>query len=193
MKRLLLVSMLLAGCSVVKSAKTADDWASRRAQSLKRLEVVVAPLPDGNQKAGEAMARIARRYVNQKREFLVKSEFAGPRIDDPKALCGGDEHIEGLLILEPLFTRQGDGYEVTLSARLLACDDFTSAWSGSAAGSFSTKDERLVEVTQVYVQEFGTEAQPFIAPLFNLLRPLLDTLPQPVLAEQDVEEKMTLD
>lgn len=193
MTRLVLLSMLLAGCSVVKSAKVSDDWAARRAQHLKRLEVVVAPLPAGNQRAGEAMARIARRYVNQKREFLVKAELATAHLDAPRALCGGDEHIEGLLILEPDFQPKGEGFEATMRAKLLACDDFTTGWNASAAGSFPSKDERLVEVTQVYEQEFGPEVQPFIPPFFNLLRPVLDTLPQPTLDEQDIEEKLTLD
>ena len=33
----------------------------------------------------------------------------------------------------------------------------------------------------------------YVPPALNVLRPLLDTLPQPVLTEADVEEKLTLD
>ena len=51
----------------------------------------------------------------------------------------------------------------------------------------------LVEVTQVYVQELGPEVERYVPPALNALRPLLDTLPQPVLTDADVDEKLTLD
>ena len=75
MKRLFPVLLVgLCSCSIVKAARVRDDWAQADQKAVKRLAVVVQPLPEGSQKAGLAFARIARRYVNQKRDFLVKKE-----------------------------------------------------------------------------------------------------------------------
>ena len=41
--------------------------------------------------------------------------------------------------------------------------------------------------------EYGAQVERYVAPAMNLLRPMLDTLPQPQLTEADQEEKMTLD
>lgn len=187
-----LTLVTLSGCSIVKSSKVADDWPTKGSASVKRLAVMVTSSPGGVQKAGEAMTRITKRYVNQKRDFLVKVEVP-PGINDPRSACGGDEHIEGVLILTPKFIAEGSGFETEITGALVACSDMSQAWSGTAAGSFPSKDSGLVEVTQVYVQELGPEVQPFIPPMLNLLRPLLDTLPQPHLTDADVEEKLTVD
>lgn len=197
MKRLrLLICVSLAafsGCSIVKSSMVRDDWKADDATKVKRLAVVVRPAPVSNAKAGEAWARIARRYVNQKRDFLVKKELvpdAAPQLQD---VCGGEDAIEGVLFLEPAVTAKGDGFEVDVKGKLARCGDGRESWAGEAAGSFPAKDPLLVEVTQVYVKEFGAEVEPLVAPAMNVLRPLLDTLPQPTLTEADVDEKLTLD
>lgn len=196
MTRLLLAAALLAltsSCAVVKASTLRDDWAQTDQKTVRRLAVLVQPLPDGNQKAGEAFARIARRYVNQKRDFLVKKEVVQAEPVLLSAVCGGEDAIEGVLILRPVFKPVGDGFEASLVGALARCSDGREAWAVEAGGSFPSKDSGLVEVTQVYVQEFGPEVERYVPPALNLLRPALDTLPQPVLTEADVEEKLTLD
>lgn len=193
MKRLLPVLVLATSCSIVKSARVRDDWAQGDQRAVKRLAVVVQPLPDGNQKAGEAFARVARRYVNQKRDFLVKKEVASATAPQLGELCGGDDAIEGVLFLKPTMKAAGEGFELEVAGSLARCPDGREAWTGVAGGSFLAKDPGLVEVTQVYVQELGAEVERYVPPALNALRPLLDTLPQPVLTEADVDEKLTLD
>ncbi len=194
MKRSCLVLLFaFSSCSIVKSARIRDDWAQEDQKTVKRLAVVVQPLPNGNQKAGEAFARIARRYVNQKRDFLVKKEVVQAQAPKLAELCGGEEVIEGVLFLKPSLEVMAGGFEAELDGALARCSDGREAWTGKAAGSFPSKDKGLVEVTAIYVQELGPEVEPYVAPALNLLRPLLDTLPQPVLNETDLDEKLTLD
>lgn len=189
----LILVMLTSGCSIVKSSFIRDDWAQADQKAVKRLAIVVSPSPDAKAKAGEAFARIARRYVNQKRDFLVKKELTAATAPKLTELCGGEDAIEGVLFLEPALTAKGEGFEIELKGSLARCPDGREAWNSSAAGSFPSKDPGLVEVTNVYVQEFGAEVGPYVPPAMNVLRPLLDTLPQPVLTEADVDEKLTLD
>ena len=194
MKRLFLLALaIFQACAIVKSATVRDDWAAADQKSVKRLAIVVQPLPDQSQKAGEAFARIARRYVNQKRDFLVKKEVVQAEAPKLEEVCGGEDAIEGVLFLKPLLKGVGDGFEAELSGSLARCGDGREAWSARAAGSFPSKDQNLVEVTQVYVKELGAEVERYVPPALNLLRPLLDTLPQPILTEVDLDEKLTLD
>jgi probable lipoprotein (TIGR04455 family) len=183
---------LLSGCSIVKRYTVRDDWATVDRSKVKRLVLLVQPLPDGQEKAGELVARIARRYVNMKRDFLVKQEKVVATAPELASLCGGDDAIEGVLRLSPVMVKQGSGFEVQLKAALLRCGDGREAWTAEAAGSFPSKDERLVEVTKSYVSELGAEVEPYVAPAMNVLRPVLDTLPQPLLSEQDQDEKIGL-
>lgn len=192
--RLLPIGLLVlaTGCSIVKHSMVRDDWASTDRAKVKRLVVLVQPLPDGNEKAGELFARIARRYVNMKRDFLVKQEKVVASAPDLASLCGGDDAIEGVLSLSPTVTKKGEGFEIGLTGSLKRCGDGREAWTADAGGSFPSKDDLLVEVTKTYVQEIGPEVGPYVAPAMNVLRPVLDTLPQPQLTEQDQEEKIGL-
>jgi probable lipoprotein (TIGR04455 family) len=182
---------LASGCSIVKSSRVVEGWPTQGATSVKRLVVLTQPLPQGDAKVGTLFARVARRYVNMKRDFLVKSEVTQEGAAELSALC--TDGLEGVLHLSPKVVPQGDGFEVELTAKLLRCSDGAVQWESSAAGSFEATDSRLLEVTQVYVRELGPEVERQVPLALNLLRPVLDTLPQPKLTDADVEEKVTLD
>jgi probable lipoprotein (TIGR04455 family) len=189
---LLVVLLALASGCVVKKSFVRDDWKTEDRAKVKRLAVFVEPLPGGSEKAGELFARVARRYVNMKRDFLVKQEKFAATLPELASLCAGDDAIEGVLVLSPVATAKAGGFELTLTGALKRCGDGREAWTAEAGGSFSSKDDKLVEVTKTYVGELGAEVEPWVAPAMNLLRPVLDTLPQPTLTEADQDEKITL-
>lgn len=190
---LLLLAIAASSCSIIRAARVRDDWPQEDQKTVRRLAVVVQPLPDGQAKAGELFARIARRYVNQKRDFLVKKELSQAEPVKLADVCGGEDAIEGVLFLRPVLVQKGDGFEASLTGALARCKDGREAWTVDAGSSFSIKDAGLVEVTGVYVRELGPEVEKYVPTALNLLRPALDTLPQPVLTEDDVTEKLSLD
>ncbi len=184
---------VLEGCAVVKSSMVHSDWSREDNKKVRRLAVVVRPMGETSDKAGPLLARVARRYVNMKRDFLVKQELVQKEPVKLEAVCGGDLHIEGVLMLDVTLVQKGEGFESSVSGKLARCGDGQQDWAAEAGSSFPSKDERLTEVTQSYVRELGPEVEPFVSPAMNLLRPTLDTLPQPVLNDEDVSEKMSLE
>jgi probable lipoprotein (TIGR04455 family) len=190
--RALLFILLLAACSVVKMARLEDNWQTTDRLTLKRVAVVVQPLPGGDQKVGEMFARLARRYVHQKKEFLMVSDVARAAPPPDKA-ADCVEHVDGVLWLMPETKPSGDGFELDVKAKLLRCSDWQEVWASEGGGSFVSKDEGLKEVAAAYGREFGDGVEPYVAPTMRLLRPMLDTLPNPQLTSADQDEKMTLD
>ncbi len=183
----------LASCSVVKMSRIADDWNSNGRDKVKRIAVVVQPLPDGSEKTGAMLARVARRYVHMKRNFLVKADSAKAGALDRSTECSADNTLDALLWLQPTAKAVGDGIELSVKASLQQCADGTEVWAAEAGGSFKGYDEGLKEVAATYGRENGAEVERFVPAAMNVLRPMLDTLPDPQLTEADVEEKMTLD
>jgi probable lipoprotein (TIGR04455 family) len=181
---------VLSGCSTVRMHRLRADYEQVDKTQTKRLVVVAQPLPDGKPKVGELFALIAKRYVNMKRDFIVKKAVAQAEAFQPQALCG--EGLEGVLWLRPTVKLAGAGMEVQLEARLYRCKDGQEVWAADAGGSFSSADDRLTQVTADYAAEVGAEVGPYVAPAMNLLRPALDTLPFPLLNEQDKDEKIEL-
>jgi probable lipoprotein (TIGR04455 family) len=201
MRPALIGLLLLSGCSVVKSARVRDDYAQVDSKETKRL-VLVTQLDESVEpkKLGELYSRIARRYVNQKRNFIVARDVAAGAAPDRAQLCakpeGSEERgFEGLLWLSPSAKPEGKGVEMAVDAKLLRCRDGEEVWAASAAGSFASEDSKLVEVAASYAQEYGAEVTPYVAPAMNLLRPLLDTLPDPAPPANDEEflEKQAAD
>ena len=185
--------VLLAGCATVKSSRVRPDYEAVDKTQVKRLAVVTQPLPDGRQEVGELWSLIARRYVNQNRDFIARSSIAFPGTPEDtsfKGLCV--ENLEGILWLSPDVKRTGKGLEAAVKAQLVRCRDGQEVWGAEAAGSWPSEDERYKETIAQYTSELGPEVSPYVAPTFRLLSATLDTLPRPQLSEADVEEKIEL-
>ncbi|QSQ22857.1 MXAN_6521/LA_1396 family lipoprotein [Pyxidicoccus parkwayensis] len=186
---------LLCACSTVKSQRLRPDYAQVDKQQVKRLVVVTQPLPDNKPQVGELWSLLARQWVNQNRDFIVKSNVARP--DKPedtsfKGLC--EEGMEGVLWLEPSITlkARGEGAEAAVKARLTRCRDGEEVWAAEAAGSWGSKDEDYAQRIEQYVQELGEEVRPYVVPSAKLLSATLDTLPNPQLNDADKDEKIEL-
>jgi probable lipoprotein (TIGR04455 family) len=189
--RSLCVVLLLTGtgCSVVKQSTTRSDWDSVDANKVKRLLVVTSPLPDGNEHVGQLWSKIARRYTNQKREFIAKEEVSVATLEaGPKSLC--KEGIDGVLHLVPDVKKKGEGVEAAVKAQLVRCPDGEQDWSAEAAGSWDSNDKLLESTTKEYADDIGADVAPYVAPTFHLLKHTLDTLPNPVLTDADKDEKI---
>lgn len=194
----LLALALTSACSAVKMQRVREDYETEDRQRTKRLLVSVAPAPAGDEQVRELWRVIARRYVNQKRDFIVRErpeetlQAEAAANFSPLSLCPSSENLEGVLHLEPDVKREGGGVEGSVMARLLRCRDGEEVWAARAEASFPSDDEDLKEVTTQYVDEFGEALGPYVAPSFRLLKAALDTLPRPELSESDVDEKIEL-
>lgn len=185
------LAVAASGCSTVKMHRLRSDYETVDRPRVKRLVVVTQPLPEGNAKLGELWGLLARRYVNQKRDFIARESRAGEgSAFDPQAHCG--EGVEGVLWLEPHVKRQGSGVEASTRARLFRCTDGEEVWAAEGGGSWPSADSQMTEVTAHYVAEVGPEVEPYVAPFQHVLAPVLDTLPNPLLTEDDKTEKIEL-
>ena len=184
-----IVSAALGGCSVVKSSRIRDDWGQVDRQRVKRLVVVTQPLPDGNEKVGQMWSALAARHVDLKRDFIIKSrEVRSGDAGAAKDLCA--DGIEGVLWLLPEVKRSGNGVEAGLTGSLLRCVDGEEVWNARAEGSWESKEDRLTQTINDYAAEFGEEVRPYVVASYHLLHDTLDTLPNPVLTEEDQMDKI---
>lgn len=191
--RLMAVGALLAwasGCAVVKHTQTREDWESVDKDRVKRLVIVAQPYPGGEEKVAQMWTKIASKRVDLKREFIVKDQKALPEAEpvDVKALCV--EGIDGVLWLRPDVKKADGGADAAVTGRLLRCVDGEQVWVTEAGGSWKAEDPKLKETIADYTSEFGEEVRPYVAASYYLLNETLDTLPNPVLTEDEQGEKI---
>lgn len=191
--RTLLTVVLAAslGCATVKTSHVTPDWKENDATQVKRLAVVVTPLPKDDPKLGDLWSTVARNYTNIKRDFIAKTAKSMPlpagQAFDPKSQCG--EGLEGVLWLAPTVVDQGDKVHETVVGKLVRCSDGSELWSAQAEGTWNRVDTSLSQMGANYVKDLGPDVEPYIAPTFHLLKPTLDTLPNPKLTDQEQVEK----
>ncbi len=203
LRRTITLALLLvaSGCaSTLKSSRVRPDYEAEDKARLKRLVVLTAPAPEGQEPVGELWSRIARRYVNQKRHFIVKAHathLERPTPDSLKQLCAeAAEGLEGVLWLEPVDVRRMGtgpeaGVEAGVRAQLTRCADGQEVWRAEAAGSWPSEDPELKESVELWTQGLDASVLPYAAPTFRLLRPTLDSLPEPtpLVTDEEVMEK----
>ncbi len=179
----------LAGCGSVEHVHVRPDYDTVDRTRTYRVVVVTAPLPAGNHTVGELWSLIARRYVNQHRDFIVARHVAAP--EQPRDLCG--EHTEAVLWLQPSVGRAKSQVWAKVRARLWRCSDHKDIWEAEAKGRWEEADPTVHELTERYREELGPAVVPYVPATFHLLRETLDTLPYPRLVrDQDVMEKIEL-
>ncbi|NNB96078.1 hypothetical protein HI113_19460 [Corallococcus exiguus] len=186
--------MVLTGCaSTVKSQRLRPDYATVDRQQVKRLAVVTQPFPPGQQYVGDLWSLIARQWLNQNRDYLVKANTSlSERRTDLTFQDQCVEGIEGVLWLDPTVKRVGDGAEVAVKAQLIRCRDGEEVWAAEAGGSWDSEDKKYVERKDQYVTELSKDVEPYVVPSYKLLVATLDTLPNPELNDADKNEKIDL-
>ncbi len=204
---------LLAGCGGgLSRSYLRPDYDTADRATVRRLFVRVSceKLPEPKEKQGELWSVLARRFANQKRNFIARPEVEGistfcdegfaknPGLPAdrklwPEPYCAAG--LEGVLFLTPSaekFPGSPIRARTALTASLRRCSDGAETWSAEGDGTFRGGDHELKELLSQGISEFGPEVAPYFAPAFRQLRALLDTLPQPTLDEAAEVEKIEL-
>ena len=102
--------------------------------------------------------------------------------------------LDGVLILRlRVVSRDDEEVDLGLTARLVRARDGVEVWRADASDDFESADEDLEKLTATYRGRYGDTADAFVAPLFLLFRDAFESLPSPMLDEEDVLEKIELE
>lgn len=188
--------------ATVRHTWIVDDYAASPLASTKRLAVVVdvghdgAALPvEATASVAQLWANVARRYANQHRDFIVRATLVRGGETARTAACAlgtADKPIGGALVLRGRQLPDGDGVRVGVHGELLRCTDGMPIWRANGQDRFASADDTVAELTAFYSRELGVAVQPYVAPVFHLLRAVLATLPTPVLNDDETMEKIEL-
>lgn len=187
---LALAVLALAPACIIRESRLRPDYDKVDKLQTKRLAVVTQPLPEGVQSLGDLWSLIARRQVNLKRQFIVKETAALVEAFEPRSRCKAG--IEGVLWLKPDVKRDGKYLFTEVKATLFRCTDGAVVWEAEGGGRWPQKDEEVKEITARYVSELGLDVESYVGPTFHLIKALVDQMPDPVLNEQDKDEKIEL-
>lgn len=197
-KLLLILSLgaMASGCAV-RSVYVKPDFEQVDRQNLKRVLVSATPIPGQPAKAAELLASMSRRHINQHKDYLAVDYEVLKDAAKWKALCKvqeDDEPVHGVVrVMVAKLLADGGDLTVDLTADLQRCDSGALVWKVEADLTNDQKDEDLKELANVYRKEFGALADSLAAPFFLVIRAAFDSLPSPVLTDEETMEKIELE
>lgn len=188
---LLVLGVSAPGCAV-RSVYVKPDFEKTDKLQVKRLAVGATPIAGQPAKAAELLARMTLRHVNMHKDYIAVEDQALPTADGWKALCG--EQIHGVVrVMVAKLKSEGGDLSVDMTADLQRCDSGALVWKVEINDTNQQKNADLKELANVYRREFGAVADALAAPFFVVLKQAFDSLPSPVLTDEETMEKIELE
>lgn len=189
MLRPLLFVLVLSSlaCSAVRNTYLLRNYDANANDAIKNIEVV-AWAPPEYPKLAPLMARIAADLIKLHKNYLVHADGAMTLgfVD----IC---QSRQGVLVTRAMDVEIGQP-EVKLDvlAELYRCEDGALVWQARGDKSVDPALADLQNLTTTYSREFAPEGQQFAAPVFALLKQLLDVLPDVTLNDDEILQKIEL-
>ncbi len=205
-----LALMLTISCSAVNHTYIRGGYDALAPTALKRIAIVSWAHPERFLGANaqeelstfsEMMTEVANDRVALKMNYLVYHraplkrgwpEACLPRSPNKER---GTHNVEGVLVLRLLkFHLSDDNSDVELqvAGHLYRCSDGELLWHAEATDTYDIKDENLKAMAASYQKLFKGLSGKLAPAVFQVVRDILNTLPDPALNDDDIMEKIEL-
>ena len=186
---------MCTACSAVESTYVRAGYDAKTPGAVKRIAIVAWAVPD-HPKLGEVLSLVTTDRVQLKMQYLI---YRTTLLDaEWRTACGplGGERegeLEGVLTVQAIDVKPaGDEIELRLVAELYRCADGELLWRAEGFEGTESKDDDLAKLIESYQTRLGEAAGRYAAPAFLILRDILETMPDPVLTDDEVMEKIEL-
>lgn len=138
----------------------------------------------------EVVLEVATGLIDTRRNFLM----ADSRVEKTAAFSGCANSERAWLRLEVRrATLCPDGRaRMSIVAHLKSCETGATLWHAERAHYAATRDASLTALTKGIEEKFGVAAEPWVAPAFVTLQPLLEDMPDCHLTEEEILERIEL-
>lgn len=185
-----LVSMMLAAfaCSSVRHQFIVRGYTKDPARMIKRIVVFVEP-PAGTTDLAGLIGAMTRDVIRTNRNYLVYGTLSTER--EMTEACQNRDGVLRMRVNKA--EAAGDRVTLEIAAELRRCSDGSVVWSASARSSGKSRNRSLENLIRSYVEEHGKQAEIYAAPAFNIIEDIVETLPNPMLTEDELTEKIDLE
>jgi probable lipoprotein (TIGR04455 family) len=187
----LILLLALGGCAV-RSVFVKPDYATTERLTLKRIGVYATPLRNAPPQAAQLLARIARRYILQHKDYLAQRDGVIETSASWRGKC--DQPVHGIVTVAVNALKLTEkSLTLDASMTLRRCTTGTTIWRVEIRDTNDRQDADLAQLAKVYRAEFGEVADSYAAPFFIAIKSAFKSMPSPQLTEEEVMEKISLD
>lgn len=185
---------LSSGCAV-RSSYVKPDFDRTDRLTLKRLSVGATPLAGAPKNAAALLARMSRRFIHMRKDYIVVHDGELKDAAAWKELCDDeDNEVQGVVrVMMRHIEQDDDDLSVDMVVDLLRCDSKALVWKVELSDTNEKGDEDLSQLAKVYKREFGDAAETYAGPFFIAVQAAFDSLPSPTLTDEETMEKISMD
>ncbi len=189
------VSGILTSCTVSKTY-VKEGYSDNEKLWLKKLALVFdissSSLPSNA--VQNAFLDLSRDYVSHHNEYMITHIISNANPQKPEMICSMAADADGYLLNTFESMKQTKGVvDLGLRVRLIDCRHYSKVWEVHGSNSFDSYNSDLQVMIDSYVRRHSEEVRPYISPFYLLIRKIYRSLPDPLLTENDVDEKIEID
>jgi probable lipoprotein (TIGR04455 family) len=206
--RFILIALFLASmsCSALKSSYLAKGYGTLDTKMVKRI-AIAGWTPKNMPEVDELLVEVSSDRLALKTNYMI---YRGQKVkrswselcevkapapsqdeeDDDEEIDPETLDVEGVLLVRLLDAENVDKVYLHLSAELYDCGSGAVVWRARGEDRLASDNEDLAALTKGYLGNVGASVKPFVVPVFLVLRDLFNAIPNPVLNESDVLEKI---
>ncbi len=182
------VMLVSFACTSVRHRFVVDGYKRNPGQMIKRIVIVSTPWPQ-NAGLADLISAMTRDVIRTNRNYLVYKKVSADREMTEKWRTP-----EGVLKMRVGRADAAGGHiNLEITGELRRCSDRSVVWSATARASGKSRTRSLRNLVQNYVAEHGNQAEIFAAPAFNIIKDLVEAMPNPELTDDELMEKIDLD
>lgn len=183
------------GCAV-QQQYLAPTYKEDERQRVKR----VALLVDDAQKIAKLdrlFLDMAREHVSHKKEYILyplEKEVVDVQKTSLLKICKSQSQLDGLLVHHwEKFSPHPKRLKLQMRIELIDCKNLKTVWKAVYGDSYETFDPGLAPLVRSWESKVGQDISEYVGPFYHFLDDLYFSLPDPVLSEQDITEKVEKD
>ncbi len=187
---LVCVPLLLVSCTV-RYSRIKSGYESSERLRLKRIMLLVESAHT-DEKIRKLFAAVAREYISHHKEYIFFPKLLDPAVD-LVSHCA-KEKLDGILTVRFYRLEKREGQvDMEVQSALYGCSTPAIVWEALARNNYASQDSDLTTLTTSYTNRIGPEIADYAAPFYLIERKLFESLPDPLLTEEDIEAKIEAD
>ena len=171
---IILPALIFFQCGPVKSLYIKKGYDPNAADAVKNIRVVAGTYEADPALTGLLLA-IAGDHMKIRKYYHVREIRIAA--ENPGKDCSGVDGVVFFTVLKSGLN--GDEGELSLRGELSRCPTMEKLWYADGTSADYSGVEDITTLVKIYRREFGETARIYGAAAFNLLKEIIDTMPEP--------------
>ncbi len=184
------ISLMLVSfaCTSVHRRFVVEGYQKNPGQMIKRIVIISKP-PHQNKSLAGLIGAMTRDLIRTNRNYLVYGIVSTER--EVAEACKIRDGV--LMMWVERADAAGEQVDLEITGELRRCSDKSIVWSAAARASGKSRNRSLKNLVQNYVEKYGSQAEVYAAPAFNVIEDIVEAMPNPELTEDELMEKIDLE